>query len=559
MKLTAHHHLIIISIFCFALTSCSKESSKIEVEPVRMVSEVDLQDRNGIYYEKDQEPPFSGKSLDWWNIEKKKKSSEVNFKDGKYHGLMTLWHENGQKKAIANYRDEKYHGTTTNWYKSGQKKSEANYKDGNVDGEWTYWNKNGENSKEDNDNNRLLTEIQDVSKLNLDPNASSQSPILNRKIESREALGELEAYTKNVVKKALSIKGEYAESLAEVNYEDIIDPHRVKADSNLAESKKMISHAKKALNKLNTDLLNQAKETKKNILSMPHARDKETQASFQRGMVRGLNILKTQYEIELAIINEQEKLLEFLHKKRTSWTIVKGRFIFDNDEDLKVASEYLIKVVKLGLEQEEVTKQSVATTNKNLEKLKTPTTKNSNFEQDFEKHMKLAQQGDARSQCLVALCYAEGRGIPQDAGKAYQWYLKSAEQDFAFAQSNLANCYEFGKGVPKNLKTAFDWKNKAAHLGLASAQNELGYYYENGIGVPQDFKKALGWYLKAAKQGYTHAQINLALYYAKGGGVVKVDLKQAKDWLKKAKLSDREGVLKGRIDKLWKEYNLDNY
>jgi hypothetical protein len=141
------------------------------------------------------------------------------------------------------------------------------------------------------------------------------------------------------MKKALSIRGEYEESLAEVNYEAILDPHRIKADSNLVESKRMISHAKKALKKLNTDLLTQAKEIEKNILSMPHARDKETQASFQEGMARGLNTLKNQNEIELATINEQEKLLEFLHKKRTSWTIVEERFIFANDDDLKISSQ----------------------------------------------------------------------------------------------------------------------------------------------------------------------------------------------------------------------------
>jgi hypothetical protein len=73
--------------------------------------------------------------------------------------------------------------------RASPKKSEMNSKDGKT---------HGETSEENNINNRFLTEIQDVSKLNLDQNASAQSPILNRKIESREALGELEAYVKKV-------------------------------------------------------------------------------------------------------------------------------------------------------------------------------------------------------------------------------------------------------------------------------------------------------------------------------------------------------------------------
>ena len=50
-------------------------------------------------------------------------------KDGKEHGLMTMWHENGQKARTANYVADKLHGLETKFYENGQKNTEINYKD----------------------------------------------------------------------------------------------------------------------------------------------------------------------------------------------------------------------------------------------------------------------------------------------------------------------------------------------------------------------------------------------------------------------------------------------
>ena len=49
----------------------------------------------------------------------------------------------------------------------------------------------------------------------------------------------------------------------------------------------------------------------------------------------------------------------------------------------------------------------------------------------------LAEQGDATSQFILALMYANGDGVTQDYATAEKWFRKAAEQGLAEAQVNL--------------------------------------------------------------------------------------------------------------------------
>ncbi len=51
------------------------------------------------------------------------KEDEVNWKDGKHHGVETSWYESGKKKFGANFKDDEAHGMTCYWHENGQKKT----------------------------------------------------------------------------------------------------------------------------------------------------------------------------------------------------------------------------------------------------------------------------------------------------------------------------------------------------------------------------------------------------------------------------------------------------
>ena len=68
---------------------------------------------------------------------------ELNFKDGKEDGLLTIWHENGQKSYEIKFKDGKKDGLWTGWYDNGQKSSEGNSKRRKEDGLWPRWQEDG--------------------------------------------------------------------------------------------------------------------------------------------------------------------------------------------------------------------------------------------------------------------------------------------------------------------------------------------------------------------------------------------------------------------------------
>ena len=155
------------------------------------------------------------------------------------------------------------------------------------------------------------------------------------------------------------------------------------------------------------------------------------------------------------------------------------------------------------------------------------------LEQAVEWFRKAAEQGHAKAQLYLALCYAKGLGVAKDPEKAVYWYRKAAEQGFAKAQNNLGFCYAKGEGVAMDLEKAVYWYRKAAEQGDIKAQFALGVCYNNGRGVTKDLEKAVYWYRKAAEQGHAKAQFNLGVCYKNGDGVPK-DLEKAVYWYRKA-------------------------
>ena len=87
---------------------------------------------------------------------------------------------------------------------------------------------------------------------------------------------------------------------------------------------------------------------------------------------------------------------------------------------------------------------------------------------------KLAKQGAADGQTLLAWMYQYGIGAPHDHAKAVAWYRKAAEQGFAPAQYNLGRIYAVGHGVPQDYTMAHIWFNLAADRKNRNASEVMG-------------------------------------------------------------------------------------
>ena len=91
-----------------------------------------------------------------------------------------------------------------------------------------------------------------------------------------------------------------------------------------------------------------------------------------------------------------------------------------------------------------------------------------------EEYIANAQQGSAKSQCLLAIAYQNGKeGFEQDYEKAVFWLEKSAHQDYSYAIYLLGVCYIDGKGVKKDEQKGLQYIKQAAEKGDEDAMHYL--------------------------------------------------------------------------------------
>lgn len=175
-----------------------------------------------------------------------------------------------------------------------------------------------------------------------------------------------------------------------------------------------------------------------------------------------------------------------------------------------------------------------------------------------------AKQGHTAAQAKLALCYEEGRGVPQSRDAAIKWYKEAAKKGDEVAKQRylklkydsktykavvkykttmlweadngsrnfqylLGEWFSCHNGQPLNKEEAIVWYTFAAQNGHGEAMLKLGECYEKGLGVNYNFTTALKWYKKAAKSGSHKTCVKLAEIYLYGRRVNK-DVREAIKW-----------------------------
>ena len=95
----------------------------------------DLVKRDGLYYRKYTNVPFSGTVTG---------QHQGTIKDGKEHGPWVRYHENGQLKSKYTYKDGEYDGPFIVYHQNGQLEFKGSYKDRNLHGPWVTYFENGQ-------------------------------------------------------------------------------------------------------------------------------------------------------------------------------------------------------------------------------------------------------------------------------------------------------------------------------------------------------------------------------------------------------------------------------
>ena len=99
------------------------------------VTFADLVERDGLYYKKFTEVPFTGKVTG---------RGLGQIKNGNKEGPWEFYYENGQVEEKGDYKNGKREGPWVYYYSNGQLVSKGTYKNGKEEGPWVYYWDNGQ-------------------------------------------------------------------------------------------------------------------------------------------------------------------------------------------------------------------------------------------------------------------------------------------------------------------------------------------------------------------------------------------------------------------------------
>jgi hypothetical protein len=110
---------LVLLIFLLMLFACSSEKMNFNK----------LQDRNGLYYLVNEDKPYSGEIVSYFNG---KPDFEGQIENGLRVGIWVFYYPSGQKKMEGSYKEGLKDGNWTSWQENGQQDKVEVYKYGNL-------------------------------------------------------------------------------------------------------------------------------------------------------------------------------------------------------------------------------------------------------------------------------------------------------------------------------------------------------------------------------------------------------------------------------------------
>jgi hypothetical protein len=170
MNFHSHHRLSVVTCLIFLLVGCSGQKKNIdsvddagkgsttapvsvpqifetgpvadegETETILEVSPADLEYPGTGEIALYEGKPFTGQSATFYS--NGQQATQIDFVNGKRHGVESRWFEDGTKKFEGRFQDNTLVGVFEEWYQNGQRKSQAVWQGGKRES-ITEWDENG--------------------------------------------------------------------------------------------------------------------------------------------------------------------------------------------------------------------------------------------------------------------------------------------------------------------------------------------------------------------------------------------------------------------------------
>lgn len=85
-----------------------------------------------------------GYAKEWIYYNDDQIKKEIEYFNGKRHGVKREWYNNGQVELEGEYLDDEKHGLWKSWHENGKPKTEGQYEFALKQGVWRYWDEDGQ-------------------------------------------------------------------------------------------------------------------------------------------------------------------------------------------------------------------------------------------------------------------------------------------------------------------------------------------------------------------------------------------------------------------------------
>jgi TPR repeat protein len=148
----------------------------------------------------------------------------------------------------------------------------------------------------------------------------------------------------------------------------------------------------------------------------------------------------------------------------------------------------------------------------------------------------------------------DGDNIRTNRALMLEHYEAAVRRQSAYAARNLGEAYYEGRLVPKDYQKSYQYYEQAADWGMPVTHYSLGYMHEYGQGVPITLTEAAYHYRLAALEGNQEALRRLINFYLTGMGV-SLDLDRAIFWMQQMVRQGNARVLTHMCDILLRKQN----
>ncbi len=154
-----------------------------------------------------------------------------------------------------------------------------------------------------------------------------------KKIESGEA-GEIERFIKTYLNREVALRNDYIGGLQAIGFPDITDPNRIANDTRLVQSFEMLDKADSLLLtfKEKVHALQASARQEINTLAVDDSEKRHMQKSFDEGL--RLSPAETLFDIQARCLIEYRAIFQLLKDTQGQWTVNKGKFNFQREQDL---------------------------------------------------------------------------------------------------------------------------------------------------------------------------------------------------------------------------------